>query len=85
MSDFSKQLGKVIDFIENCGVSASSSDFDKTESRAKAKAALTDLIIKTVADAKPKYQAFTRDMVSRGEVKRMVDQYEADLIKAIEG
>lgn len=48
------------------------------------KQAISSLIKELVADAKPKYQAFTRDMVSRGDVKQTIDQFEQNLLKALE-
>ena len=50
----------------------------------QAKQAFTSLIKELVAEAKPKYQAFTRDMVSRGEVKRTIDEFEQNILKALE-
>ncbi len=51
---------------------------------ADTKQAIASLTKELVAEAKPKYQAFTRDMVSRGEVKRTIDQFEQNLLKALE-
>ena len=48
------------------------------------KQAITSLTKELVAEAKPKYQAFTRDMVSRGEVKQTIDQFEQNILKALE-
>ena len=45
---------------------------------------IASLIKELVAEAKPKYQALTRDMVSRGEVKQTIDQFEQNLLKALE-
>lgn len=48
------------------------------------KQSITSLTKELVAEAKPKYQTFTRDMVSRGEVKQTIDQFEQNLLKALE-
>ena len=53
MTNYNERLDEVLDFIENYGVSAATEGFNKTASRAKAKADLTSLIKELVAEAKP--------------------------------
>lgn len=59
-------------------------DCEPFDALADTKQAITSLIKELVAEAKPKYQAFTRDMVSRGEVKQTIDKFEQNLLKALE-
>ena len=85
MSSYSERLDGVLDFVENYGVSASTDGFDKADSRAKAKQALTSLIKELVAEAKPEVRVFD-DGINDATYfqQKIVDQFEQNLLKALE-
>lgn len=87
MTNYNERLDEILADWEY-EVTGTPKHWDKTTDRlaidTKAKQAITSLIKELVAEAKPKYQAFTRDMVSRGEVKQTIDQFEQNLLKALE-
>ena len=94
ITNYNERLDEVLDFIENYGVSASTEGFDKTDSRAEAKQALTSLIKELVAEAKPaeKQQQLPSKIDNEtmcryyryGGYNFAINEFEQNLLKALE-
>ena len=85
MTNYNERLDDVLDFVENYGVSASTEGFDKTDSRAKLKQAITSLTKELVAEAKPspdRYVNYNSDCLEGYNLA--IKDFEQNLLKALE-